>query len=139
MVERVDVVEELQATPAEEKEDMKKILVVDDNVDGAMSLKLYLELLGHEVRVAHTGHEAISQVSKEMPALIFLDIGLPGMSGYEVAHKIRELPHGRRPIIAAVTGWGTEEDKRKSLEAGCNVHLTKPIDLAEAEKLLPQQ
>jgi len=138
VLKRIVVAEDPKAAAIEEEVPMKKILVVDDNVDGAMSLKLYLELLGHEVGVAHTGHEAISHVMKEMPALIFLDIGLPGMSGYEVAHKIRELPHGKQPIIAAVTGWGTEEDKRKSLEAGCNVHLTKPIDLSEAEKLLPQ-
>jgi PAS domain S-box-containing protein len=129
-----------QETPDAAKEEglfnMKKVLVVDDNVDGAMSLKLYLELLGYEVSVAHTGHEALVQVAKEMPAVIFLDIGLPEMSGFDVARKIREMSHGKEPIIAAVTGWGTDEDKRKSAEAGCNVHLTKPIDLSEAEKLL---
>jgi CheY-like chemotaxis protein/anti-sigma regulatory factor (Ser/Thr protein kinase) len=127
-----------EALQQREAVNMNKILVVDDNVDGAMSLKLYLELLGYNVSVAHTGHEALVRVTEEMPAVVFLDIGLPEMSGYEVAHKIREMPQGKQPIIAAVTGWGTDEDKRKSAEAGCNVHLTKPIDLSEAEKLLPQ-
>lgn len=122
------------ATFGEEK--MKKVLIVDDNIDGAMSLKLYLELLGHPVSVAHTGPDAVAQVTQEMPEVIFLDIGLPGMSGYEVAQRIRQMPAGKAPVIAAVTGWGTDEDKRRSAEAGCNVHLTKPIDMATAEKLL---
>jgi CheY-like chemotaxis protein len=115
---------------------MKKILVVDDNRDGALSLKLFLELIGHTVSVAYTGLEAIEEVRKAMPECIFLDIGLPGMNGYEVARLIRSMPHGELPRIVAVTGWGSEQDKKNSAEAGCNLHLTKPIDLDEVEKLL---
>jgi PAS domain S-box-containing protein len=134
--EEVPAATGLQA--AEREDAMKRVLIVDDNVDGAMSLKLYLEMLGYPVAVTHTGPDAVAYVSKEMPEVIFLDIGLPGMSGYEVAHRIREMPEGKAPLIAAVTGWGADEDKRKSAEAGCNVHLTKPIDLGAAERLLTQ-
>jgi len=115
---------------------MRKILVVDDNVDGAVSFQLFLELLGHSAVVAHTGLEAIECVKREMPEFVFLDIGLPGMNGYEVARYIREMPNGRAPRIIAVTGWGSEQDKIKSRESGCDGHLTKPIDLQEVEKLL---
>jgi CheY-like chemotaxis protein len=115
---------------------MKRILIVDDNVDGAMSLQMFFEILGHSVRVAHTGLEALEEVRKEMPECIFLDIGLPGMNGYEVAKFIRSMPEGTKPSIFAVTGWGSEQDKKLSAEAGFDKHLTKPIDLNEAEKLL---
>jgi CheY-like chemotaxis protein len=115
---------------------MKKILVVDDNRDGALSLKLFFELLGHSVSVAHTGLEALEEVRKVMPEFIFLDIGLPGMNGYEVARFIRAMPNGESPRIVAVTGWGSEQDRKNSAEAGCNLHLTKPIDLGEVERLL---
>lgn len=115
---------------------MREILVVDDNRDGALSLQLFLEILGHKVRVAHTGLEALEAVRDAMPECIFLDIGLPGMNGYEVARFIRSMPHGEDPRIVAVTGWGSDQDKKNSAEAGCNLHLTKPVDLAEVEKCL---
>lgn len=113
-----------------------EILVVDDNPDGAESLALYLGMLGHKVSVVHDGAAAIAAVTKQIPRKIFLDIGLPDMSGYDVAHQIRQMPHGSEPYIVAVTGWGTDEDKRKAVEAGCNEHLTKPIDLADAERIV---
>ncbi len=116
--------------------EMRKIVVVDDNQDGAMSLKLFLELLGHQVTVAHTGLEALEAVRRDMPECIFLDIGLPGMSGYEVAQHIRGMHNGKLPKIVAVTGWGAEQDKQKSRESGCDTHFTKPIDLADVERLL---
>lgn len=125
-----------KADPMMTKNHMKEILVVDDNVDGAASLAMYLEMLGHKVAIAHDGREALAATQGAMPQIVFLDIGLPGMSGYEVARSIRAMPHGDEPLLVAVTGWGTEEDKRKSSEAGFNIHLTKPIDLAEAEKIL---
>jgi CheY-like chemotaxis protein len=115
---------------------MKNILVVDDNRDGALSLKLFFEMLGHSVVVAHTGLEALDEARKLVPDFIFLDIGLPGMNGYEVARLVRSMPSGDRPKIIAVTGWGSEQDRKNSSDAGCNLHLTKPIDLSEVEKLL---
>jgi CheY-like chemotaxis protein len=115
---------------------MKRILVVDDNLDGAVSLQLYFEMLGHSVRVAHTGLEAVEAVRNEMPEFVFLDIGLPGINGYEVAKLIRAMPHGKEPKIFAVTGWGSEQDRKMSADAGCDKHMTKPIDLQEVEGLL---
>jgi CheY-like chemotaxis protein/two-component sensor histidine kinase len=112
------------------------ILVVDDNVDGAESLALYLSMTGHSVSIASTAAEALEAVRTKIPRVIFLDIGLPDMSGYEVAKNIRSMPHGAEPFIAAVTGWGTEEDKRKALDAGCSAHLTKPIDMAEVDRIV---
>ncbi len=115
---------------------VKRICVIDDNVDGAASLGMYLEMLGHDVKVFHSGPEALEAIKEKLPEVIFLDIGLPGMTGYEVAKTIRSLPHGNEPFVAAVTGWGTDDDRRKTAEAGCDAHLTKPIDLAEVERLL---
>jgi CheY-like chemotaxis protein len=114
----------------------RSILIVDDNADGAESLALYLEMLGHKVSTAHTGTDALIAVEKQHPRVIFLDIGLPDISGYEVAQRIRKMPHGNDLYIAAVTGWGTEEDQRKSVDAGCNEHLTKPIDMANVERIV---
>jgi PAS domain S-box-containing protein len=122
-----------ESTPSEE------ILVVDDNIDGAESLALYLHMTGHSVSIANTGAEALEAVRTKIPRVIFLDIGLPDMSGYEVAKNIRGMPHGTEPFIAAVTGWGSEEDKRKSRDAGCSAHLTKPIDMAEVDRIVGGQ
>jgi PAS domain S-box-containing protein len=116
-----------------------KVLVVDDNVDGASSLKMYLEMLGHDVSVAYDGEAALAAARSSMPDLVFLDIGLPGINGYEVAKRLREIPCQSPPLIAAVTGWGSEGDKRSSAEAGCDAHLTKPIDLSDAESLINRQ
>jgi PAS domain S-box-containing protein len=115
---------------------MKKIFIIDDNIDGAASLGMYLEMLGHDVKIFHSGQEALDVIKDRLPEVIFLDIGLPGMNGYEVAKTIRALPGGTAPLIAAATGWGTDDDRRKTAAAGCDVHLTKPIDLAEVERLL---
>lgn len=121
---------------AHEELAMKNILIVDDNVDGAASLAMYLEMLGHHVLVAHDGPQALEAIKKEMPPIILLDIGLPGMSGYELAHTIRALPQGDKPLVVAITGWGTDEDKKKTADAGCNIHLTKPVDLDELGRLI---
>lgn len=123
------------ASPGVERH-MKRICIIDDNIDGAESLGMYLEMLGHDVKIFHSGQEALEVIKDCLPEVIFLDIGLPGMNGYEVAKMIRALPGGKAPIIAAATGWGTDDDKRKTSEAGCDIHLTKPIDLTEVERLL---
>lgn len=91
---------------------MKKILIVDDNHDGALSLKLFLELLGHSAVVAHSGREGLDAIHAEMPQVIFLDIGLPDITGCEVAQNIRSMPGGDAPRIVAVTGWDSEEAKK---------------------------
>ena len=115
---------------------MKSVCIIDDNIDGAASLGMYLEMLGHEVRVFNSGPKALESLRANLPQVIFLDIGLPGMNGYEVARAIRSMPRGKEPLVAAVTGWGTEDDKRKTAEAGFDIHLTKPIDVAEVERLV---
>lgn len=132
--EAVSASESIEATREEDR--MKRVFIIDDNIDGAASLGMYLEMLGHQVSIFHSGPAALEQLQQHLPDIIFLDIGLPGMTGYEVAKTIRSMPHGNEPLIAAVTGWGTEEDKRKTAAAGCSIHLTKPIDLAEVERLV---
>lgn len=117
---------------------MKDILVVDDNVDGGTSLQIYLELLGHHVELVHTGSAALERIKRSMPEVIFLDIGLPDMTGYEVAKAIRSETSERTPLILAITGWGTQKDKDQAMEAGCDAHFTKPIDVQEIEMVLDQ-
>jgi PAS domain S-box-containing protein len=104
-----------------------RILVVDDNVDTARSLARLLKLSGHDVRTAHDGPEALEEAREQRPEFILLDIGLPEMDGYEVARRLRESGHAGAVIIA-ISGYGREEDRRRSREAGFNHHLSKPLD-----------
>jgi signal transduction histidine kinase len=105
-----------------------RVLIVDDNVDAATSLSYVLALAGYDTAVAHDGNRALEVAETMRPAIVLLDIGLPGMSGYEVARRLRAAPWGRDLRLIAVTGWGHESDRAKSLEAGFDAHLTKPID-----------
>jgi PAS domain S-box-containing protein len=104
------------------------VLVVDDNQDAANSLAMLLRLQGHEVRVAYSGMAAMEMTKTYRPHLVFLDIGMPGMDGYEVARRLREQPDSSKIIMAAMTGWGQQEDRRRTAEAGFNYHLVKPPD-----------
>ena len=114
----------------------KRILVVDDNVDCAESLTVLLGLTGNETRTAYDGLEALEEAASFRPDVILLDIGLPELNGYDVARKIREQSWGEKMTLVALTGWGQDEDRRRSKEAGFNHHLTKPVDLAALKKLL---
>jgi CheY-like chemotaxis protein/anti-sigma regulatory factor (Ser/Thr protein kinase) len=114
----------------------RRILVADDNVDSAASLAMMLEFMGNEVRTAHDGVEAVEAAAAFRPDVILLDIGMPRLNGYDACRRIREQPWGRGIAIAALTGWGQEEDKRQSREAGFNHHLVKPVEPAALEKLL---
>ena len=114
----------------------RRILVVDDNRDAADSLGLLLEVLGAEVRVARDGPEALEAYSAYEPAVVLLDIGMPGMDGYEVARRIRAQSPGPRPTIVALTGWGQEEDRREAREAGFDHHLVKPAEIGALKELL---
>jgi CheY-like chemotaxis protein len=114
----------------------RRILVVDDNRDAAVSLAMMLELMGNEVRTAHDGREGVDAAEVFRPDVVVLDIGLPRMNGYEAARHIREQPWGRDAVLIAVTGWGQEEDKRQSKEAGFDFHMVKPVEPAALEKLL---
>jgi PAS domain S-box-containing protein len=114
----------------------KRVLVVDDNPDVAESLGLLLEALGAEVRVVHSGAEALAEVASFDPELVLLDIGMPEMDGYEVARRIRHSLPERRLALVALTGWGQEEDRRRARDAGFDHHLTKPADAAVLQALL---
>ena len=104
------------------------VLIVDDNVDAATSLSYVLALAGYQTAVAHDGKRALELAEKLHPSVVLLDIGLPSMSGHEVARRLRVAPWGQDMRLIAVTGWGHESDRAKSLEAGFDAHLTKPID-----------
>lgn len=113
-----------------------RVLVVDDNVDAAATLAMMLRLQGHEVAVAHDGPEAVAQARAFRPELILLDLGLPGLNGYEVARQVRAFPWGKEVRIVALTGWGQESDRSRSKEAGFDDHLVKPVEIAAIESLL---
>lgn len=116
--------------------DRISILIVDDNTSGAQTLSMLLDLDGYEVSVANCGAEAIQKFHQTNPSVILLDIGLPDMSGYDVARQIRALPGSDRVTIMAVTGWGSERDRALAREAGCDLHLTKPVNFDHLERLL---
>ena len=113
-----------------------RVLLVDDNVDAAESLAMLLRLWGHEVAVAHDGPAALRAAEGQRPQVALLDIGLPGMDGYELARRLRSQPGLGRVVLVALTGWGQEEDRRRSQEAGFDHHLTKPVELGALQKLL---
>ncbi|HEY1289560.1 MAG TPA: PAS domain S-box protein [Burkholderiales bacterium] len=106
----------------------KRILVVDDNIDAAVTLALLLKSLGHETCVVHDGLQALRMAAQFRPDVVLLDIGMPGLDGYEVARRLRALKRERPLRIVAVTGWGQEADRARSREAGFDVHLVKPVD-----------
>jgi PAS domain S-box-containing protein len=113
-----------------------RILVVDDNRDAAESLGMLLELLGAEVQVAHSGPEALRLLNTYQPAVVLMDIGMPGMDGYEVARRIRQRDDLGQVALVALSGWGQEEDRRRSRRAGFDHHLVKPVDPRALEALL---
>jgi PAS domain S-box-containing protein len=146
---RLPLPAESAAAPAGEEEDGEpaassrarsalRVLVVDDNSDSAESLAIWLELVGHDVRTAYDGQQALAVARELRPDVIFLDIGMPGMSGYEVARRLREQPETRDVLLLAMTGWGQEEDRRRSREAGFDEHLVKPLDPKRLEERLAE-
>lgn len=113
-----------------------RLLVVDDNRDAATSLAMLLRLEGHEVEVAFSGVAALEIAKTFHPHLVFLDIGMPDMDGYEVARRLRGEPWGRNSILVALTGWGQQDDRRRSAEAGFNHHFVKPPELSSVTQVL---
>jgi signal transduction histidine kinase/ActR/RegA family two-component response regulator len=114
--------------PAVAKPPRSKILVVDDNRDAAATLSLLLELKGHEVREAHDGESALQLAEAFRPDMVLLDLGMPKMNGYDACRRIRNSTWGAQMRLIAVTGWGREDDRRKSTAAGFDGHLVKPVD-----------
>ena len=105
----------------------RRILVVDDNIDGAESLAMLLELAGHETVIAHNGPDAVDLAKKLCPDVVLLDIGAPRMNGYEVAKRLWADEGRGRLVLVAIKGWGSDEDRKRSEEAGFDFHLTKPV------------
>ena len=116
----------------------QRLLIVDDNQDAANSLAMLLKLQGHEVQVAHNGPTALEITKAYVPDVVFLDIGMPGMDGYEVARRLRQQNGLENVVLAALTGWGQQDDRRRTSEAGFNHHLVKPPEPREIERLLAE-
>jgi CheY-like chemotaxis protein len=114
----------------------RRVLIVDDNQDACQLLALMLEQRGYETSVAEDGPTALEGARAFRPHIVILDIGLPGMSGYEVAAALRRMPNLSNTAIIAVSGWGSPEDKRRAMEAGFDVHLTKPVFAEELGRAL---
>ncbi len=113
-----------------------RILIVDDDPDAADTLSMLLELSGHQTRTLNESTEAVATAESFAPDLVLLDIGMPKMDGYSVARSIRQQPWGNKPVLVALTGWGQEEDRRKSREAGFDGHLVKPADYVTLSHLI---
>jgi PAS domain S-box-containing protein len=122
--------------PTEPQQRRRRLMVIDDNKDAAESMSMLFELWGHEVICAYDGRAALETAAKYRPDAVFLDIGLPGMDGYEIAERLRELPESTRTVLVAITGYGQDEDRRRSREAGIDHHLVKPVSPDTLHKLL---
>ena len=123
--------------PADASEESRRqVLVVDDNVDAAESLAMMLQADHHAVRTAHNGEDALRLAGEQNPDVMVLDLGMPKMSGYEVARRVRKKSWGRRPILIACSGWGQPEDRKLSKESGFDHHLVKPVNAAVLLRLV---
>jgi len=117
---------------------VRRILIVDDNQDSATSLAMLLKMTGHETHTAYDGLEAVETAATFLPDIVLLDIGLPKLNGYDACRKIREQPWGKGMVLIALTGWGHDEDRRKSQEAGFDGHLVKPVNHTVLLKILAE-
>ena len=139
---RIPIVETVLIDPVAEALDVERIsrslriVVVDDNDDSATSMSMLLGLSGHDVKTAASGLTGLKLSERLRPQVLLLDIGLPDMTGYELAMQIRQRQWGKDALIIAMTGWGKETDKEKAMSAGFDLHLTKPINVAELEDAL---
>jgi len=132
--DKAESVSARQTTPAGAPR--RRILVVDDNKDAADSLGMLLRIMGNDVQIAYDGLQAVTQAGEFRPHLVLMDIGLPKLNGYEAARRIREQPNGGDVMLVALTGWGQDEDRRRSQEAGFDRHMTKPVESDVLEDLL---
>ena len=116
----------------------RRILVVDDHRDAARILGLLLDSLGHEVKTANDGQQALDTMSAFHPEIVFLDIGLPNLDGYEVARRVRAIPDLRGTTLIALTGWSHAEDRQRARDAGFDHHLVKPVAVKTLKEVLAQ-
>jgi PAS domain S-box-containing protein len=128
-------VESLVESTGAEREARFRVLVVDDTADVAESMATLVELMGHDVRSANDGPTALDLAESFGPDIVLLDIGMPQMSGYEVARRLRQTIVGKRAFLVAMTGWGQEEDRRRASDAGFDQHLTKPVEPGQLDRL----
>jgi CheY-like chemotaxis protein len=128
-----------QSVPPPEKpvdgDGKRRVVIVEDNPDLRELLRMKLRRLGHDVDAASDGHDGLAMLLEQKPDVAFVDIGLPGIDGYEIAQKVRESL-GERVLLVALSGFGQPDDKRKALEAGFDQHLTKPAEIADIERVL---
>lgn len=129
-------IEEVEQCKHDVQLNLPRTMVVDDNIDSAQSLGALLEILGAEVAVLNCGLVALESFRSYEPSVMLIDIGMPGMDGNEVARQIRTIEEGRNIVLIALTGWGQDEDRRRSREAGFDHHLVTPVDIFDLEKLL---
>jgi CheY-like chemotaxis protein len=114
----------------------RRVLVADDNHDATETLSLLLQTLGNEVRTANDGVRALEEAEAFRPDVVLLDIGMPGLDGYQVARLIRARPWGADVVLVALTGWGQEEDRLRARDAGFDRHLLKPVDIGPLQEAL---
>jgi CheY-like chemotaxis protein len=131
---RPDVSAEMEESPTPKS--ALRILIVDDNRDSADSLGMLLSLMGNDIRAAYDGQQGVEAAEEFRPQVVLLDIGLPKLNGYEAGGRIREQPWGEGMVLIAVTGWGQEENRQRSREAGFDHHLVKPVDPEALMELL---
>jgi CheY-like chemotaxis protein len=125
-----------QTTSVEHRPRRHRIMLVDDNVDFATSMAMLLQGLGHEVLMAHDALEALSIAREHTPEFAFLDLGMPRVSGYELARRLRSEPETAGIVLIALSGWGQARDRERSREAGFALHLVKPVEVQNIEAVL---
>jgi len=122
-------------TAANEPATPRRVLVVDDNIDAAATLGTLLQLLGHAAHCLSDPHQVVETFEAFAPEIVFLDIGMPGLSGYDVARLLRAHPAGQKTMLVALTGWGQAEDRKRTTEAGFDHHIVKPADLDTIQRI----
>ena len=129
-------VDRRESPAAESATGKRRVLVVDDNIDSANTLAMLLRMTGNQVEVAYDGLAALETFETSQLEVVILDLGMPGLDGYETARRLRTLPGGDTVLLAALTGWGQEDDRRRTEEAGFDLHLVKPVKLQDLQTLL---
>jgi CheY-like chemotaxis protein len=121
---------------AEVRRIRSRVVIIDDNRDAARTMSMLVDELGGTARTAYDASGGLEAVQEFRPDIVFLDIGMPGMDGYEACRRIRQTPSKKHVIVVAVTGWGQPQDKQRALESGFDAHLTKPVDPEAFTRLL---
>ena len=126
----------LNKPPVDQQPIRRRVLIVDDNLDAGESLAILMKMAGHEVRMAFDGLEAVKAAETFQPHVVFLDLALPKLSGTDAARRIRQQPWGKNMMLIALSGWGLDEDRRKSRELGFDDHLVKPAKLEDLTRII---